>query len=184
MRSTSCSKTLLNGNGLDDEILSMLARRPRIFHLGMLPSCRSDVTGIRAAENSKAHMEAAAARLKLFELELKGDWELIEETKAAKAELAELLRWLDLEHQRSQTAMGLALVSKRMSATHPTVVIDEWDKLPGRLSLLCKSWVRSLRQGRAPQSFGWISTLHTPATRLRCLACWPLPPTVHDAWAR
>ena len=66
----------------------------------MLPACRTDIACDRAAEIAKAHSEAAVARLKLFEIELKGDWELIEQTKAAKAELAELLAWLELEHTR------------------------------------------------------------------------------------
>jgi len=70
---TLLQDAVLKGNAIDTEILSMLDRRPRMFHLGMLPSCRSDVTGTQAAEMAQAHNEASAARLKLFELELKAD---------------------------------------------------------------------------------------------------------------
>ena len=157
------AEAVLKKNSIDDEIIAMLERRPRIFHLGMLPACRADVAGDRATEIAKAHSEAAAARLKLFEIELRGDWELIEQTKAAKAELAELLAWLELEHKRTQEAMGNALVTKRMQATHPVVIIDDWDKLPGQLSLLTKMWDHELKEGTR-RAVIWLD-FNTPHAR-------------------
>ena len=49
------AEAVLKRNSIDGEIITMLERRPRIFHLGMLPACRADVAGDRAAEIAKAH---------------------------------------------------------------------------------------------------------------------------------
>jgi hypothetical protein len=154
---------VLKGNMVDDEILQMLKRRPRIFHLSMLPACHIETKDEASQEITKAHLEAATAKLKLFEAELRADWAAIEETETAKAQLSELLRWLELEHRRSQTALAQDLVSKRLSWSHPIVTIESWDKLPSQLSLRNRVWDAELRDG-IRRAIIWID-FNTPRSR-------------------
>ena len=135
------AEAVLTGNHMDAEILCMLNRRPRVFHLRMLPTCAVEVGSDEvAADIAKAHVEAAAAKLKLFEAELRSDWAALREAETAKQQLKELLHWLDLEHRRTQAALGEALVAKRMAKTHPVVQVEGWDKLASQLGLLVRSW--------------------------------------------
>ena len=119
---------VLKGNMVDDEVLQMLKRRPRVFHLSMLPACHIETKDETAHEITRAHSEAATAKLKLFEAELRADWVAIEETEIAKAQLGELLHGLDLDHRRAQTVLAQDLVAKRLSASHPILTIESWDK--------------------------------------------------------
>ena len=135
------AEAVLTGKHMDAEILCVLNRRPRVFHLRMLPTCAVEVGSDEvAADIAKAHVEAAAAKLKLFEAELRSDWATLREAEAAKQQLKELLHWLDLEHRRTQAALGEALVAKRMAKTHPVVQVEGWDKLASQLGLVVRSW--------------------------------------------
>jgi hypothetical protein len=154
---------VLRGNMVDDEVLQMLKRRPRIFHLSMLPACHIETKDETAQEITKAHSEAAAAKLKLFEAELRSDWVAIEETEIAKAQLGELLHWLELEHRRAQTALAQDLVAKRLSSSHPILTIESWDKLPSQLSLMCRAWDTDLKEG-VRRAIIWID-FNTPRSR-------------------
>jgi hypothetical protein len=154
---------VLRGNMVDDEVLQMLKRRPRVFHLSMLPACHVETKDEVAQEITKAHSEAAAAKLKLFEAELRADWAAIEETEIAKAQLGELLHWLELEHRRGQTALAQDLVTKRLSGSHPILTVETWDKLPSQLSLLCRAWDSELRDGTR-RAIIWID-FNTPRSR-------------------
>ena len=154
---------VLRGNMVDDEVLQMLKRRPRVFHLSMLPACHIETKDEAAQEITKAHSEASAAKLKLFEVELRADWEAIEETETAKAQLGELLRWLELEHRRAQTALGQELVAKRLNASHPILTIESWDKLPSQLSLMCRAWDGQLKEG-VRRAIVWVD-FNTPRSR-------------------
>jgi hypothetical protein len=62
------AEAVLTSNHIDAEIICMLNRRPRVFHLRMLPTCSVEVGSDEvAADIAKAHVEASAAKLKLFE---------------------------------------------------------------------------------------------------------------------
>ena len=149
---------------MDVEVLSVLQRRPRVFHLGMLPTCQPEQTSdLAAAEINKAHSEASAARFKLFEAELKADWQLLKETECAKKELKELLQWLELEHRRKQAQLGATLVRRRLDKTHPILSIDSWDKLPAQLALLCRVWDNELQDGTR-RTILWVD-FNTPHSR-------------------
>ena len=186
-------KAILSGSSMDAEVLSVLQRRPRVFHLGMLPTCQPEQTSdLAAAEINKAHSEASAARFKLFEAELKADWQLLEETECAKKELKELLQWLELEHRRNQAQLGATLVRRRLDKTHPILSIDSWDTLPAQLALLCRAWDGDLQDGTR-RTILWVD-FNTPHSRdtlkmpglIQCLAnaCKMLGPesTVVYAW--
>ena len=154
---------VLRGNMMDDEVSQMLKRQPRIFHLGMLPACHCDTGDQASQEIAKAHTEAAAAKLKLFEAELRADWAAIDMTESAKAELGELLQWLELEHRRNQAALAQDLVAKRISSSHPMLTIESWDKLPSQLSLMCRVWDSELMEGTR-RAIIWLD-FNTPRSR-------------------
>ena len=154
---------VLKGNMVDDEVLQMLKRRPRVFHLSMLPACHIETKDETAHEITRAHSEAATAKLKLFEAELRADWVAIEETEIAKAQLGELLHWLDLDHRRAQTALAQDLVAKRLSASHPILTIESWDKLPSQLSWMCRAWDAQLKDG-IRRAIIWVD-FNTPRSR-------------------
>jgi hypothetical protein len=154
---------VLKGNMVDDEVSQMLKRRPRIFHLGMLPACSGENQDHAAEEITKAHTEAAAAKIKLFEAELRADWVTIEESEAAKAQLGELLRWLELEHRRTQATLAQDLVAKRLSSSHPVLTVEAWDKLPSQLSLMCRAWDMNLKDGTR-RAIIWLD-FNTPRSR-------------------
>ena len=55
---------VLRSNRVDAEICSMLARRPRTFHLNVLPTCQSAAKADEVAQElAKAHTEASHAKL-------------------------------------------------------------------------------------------------------------------------
>lgn len=158
-------RVVLQNRSLDDKILRMLERKPPIFHLGMLPSLSTGnmQTDEVAKELQAAQTEAASAKLRLFEAELKADWSLITEVQSGCAQLHELLRWLELEHRRGQATIGQALVDRRMAKQFPLVAVDSWDKLSGQLSLHTTAWDRE-RPGGVRRAIVWVD-FNTPHSR-------------------
>ena len=76
---------VLRSSSMDAEICTMLARKPRTFHLNMLPICQQEAkSDVVAREIAKAHTEASQARLHVFEMELVHDWAHIELMRIAK----------------------------------------------------------------------------------------------------
>lgn len=131
---------VLKDSAIDQEILSMLQRCPGVFHIGMLPSCSSGQLNVDEAAKAvvTAHREAASGQLKVFEAELHSDWVTIAAMSAGSAQLAELLKWLALEHRRGQAALAEALVARRMAKHHLMLEIGNWQQLTGQLSLVLK----------------------------------------------
>ena len=92
-------------------------------------------------------MEASASKLKVLEAELSADWASLLELHQGSQQLNELLRWLDLEHRRTQAATAEALVDRYLSKLFPVCSVGGWKDLPGQLALLAKLW-EAERQGQ------------------------------------
>ena len=85
-----------------------------------------------------AHKEAASGQLKVFEAELHSHWATIAAMSAGSAQLAELVKWLALEHRRGQAVLAQARVARRMAKRHLTLYINNWQQLAGQLSMALK----------------------------------------------
>lgn len=133
--------SILEDSNMDQELLSVLARRPPVFHLGMLPSLSQG--GIQADDAAKAIHVAKAAMagglLKVLEAELQADWALVSEMALGHSQLRELLKWIELEHRRTQAQVGHTLVARRIAKFHPTIDVHGWENLAGQVSVLCKT---------------------------------------------
>ena len=157
---------VLRSNRMDAEICSMLARRPRTFHLNMLPTCQSEAKADEVAQEvAKAHTEASHAKLAVFQAELRADWILIDEMRTAKDQLKELLVWMELEHKRKQLDLAAKYVQIRMDQTHPRCTADKWDTVPSQLSLLARLWDHELQaKGGQRYTIIWVD-FNTPFSR-------------------
>jgi hypothetical protein len=158
--------TVLRSNRMDAEICSMLARRPRTFHLNMLPTLQTEAKADEVAQEvAKAHTEACAAKLAVFSAELRADWIKIDEMRSAKDQLRELLLWLDLEHKRKQQALADKYVQIRMDQTHPLCSAEKWETVASQLSLLARVWDHELQaKGGQRYTIIWLD-FNTPYSR-------------------
>jgi hypothetical protein len=118
------SKAVLESDIMDAEILGLLERRPKAFHVGLLPSCSkgahaSDFKDTAAAQVTQALRDRALADLKVFEAELKADQVTLAETKEGSLHLQDLPRWIELDHRRDQAAKSKALAEAHMAKFSP-----------------------------------------------------------------
>jgi hypothetical protein len=135
-------EAILRSRTMDMEVLSMLARRPSVFHIGMLPTCCTQdmLVDETAKAVQQAHSEATLGKLKVFEAELRSDWAMLAETHQGSLQLKELLKWLELEHRRTQTITAQALVNRYMGKIFPVFSLSAWKDMPGQLALMAKAW--------------------------------------------
>jgi hypothetical protein len=159
-------EAVLRSRNMDQEILAMLARRPAIFHLGMLPSL--SVTDIRVDDAAKAvqraHSEACGGRLKVMEAELQADWATIMDVHQGHLQLRELLRWQALEHRRQQAALAQSLVDRYLGKTFPICQIPSWKDMGGQLALMSKAW-DSGSNPKGPRRAVVLLDFNTPHSR-------------------
>jgi hypothetical protein len=140
---------ILRSRSMDKEVLSMLLRRPAVFHIGMLPtlSAREVQVDDAARQVQQAHVEASQSKFKVLEAELQADWASLLELQLGSQQLSELLRWLDLEHRRTQAATAEALVDRYLRKAFPVCNVASWRDMPGQLAMLAKLWDAE-RQGQ------------------------------------
>ena len=133
---------ILTTRSLDAEVVALLARRPNTFHMGLLPTCCGDekLADDTAKAVHQAHSEAAHGKLKVLEAELAADWASLQELHHGHHQLHELLRWIELEHRRSQAATAERLVTSFLSRSFPTLPVSQAKDLPSQLALMLRAW--------------------------------------------
>jgi hypothetical protein len=127
----SLEGAILRNRTMDAEVRAMLSRQPALFHIGLLPTCKA------------AHQEycfAAYRSLKVFEADLRADWDTVDSFRQGHQQLIELLRWLELEQRRGQAATVEGLVSNFMERCFPVCHIESWQDILGQLATMAKAW--------------------------------------------
>ena len=90
---------------------------------------------------AKANLEAAKARLKLFEVQLLQDQKLIDVHVAGAIGLSHLLEWKAVEHKRQLSAKGASLVEAHMDRHYQFQVSGTMDMLVGAIG----GWLDTLK---------------------------------------
>jgi hypothetical protein len=127
----SLEGAILRSRAMDAEVKAMLSQRPALFHIGLLPSCKA------------AHQEyclAACHSLKIFEADLRADWDTVDSFRKGHHQLIDLLRWLELEQRRGQAATAERLVSNFMERHFPVCHIEGWQDILGQLATMARAW--------------------------------------------
>jgi hypothetical protein len=155
-------QAVLKDDLLDKEILAMVARRPSVFYLALLPTLSAGEAMVdqAAKEVLQAQVAAASSQLKVFMAELKVDWLFLSQVSQGHSQLKELLQWLALEHRRSQAKLADELVTSKMDACHPLLSVANWEALPSQLSMLLRTVER---EGQTRVIF-WLD-FNTPYSR-------------------
>ena len=87
-------KAILFGDALDEQIVSCLRRRPRIFHTGMIPDVRGTLTHSvddEEAALSRAELQKWEGSLSVLSINLRSDWAIILKTQAGSLALPDML---------------------------------------------------------------------------------------------
>lgn len=145
-------RLVMSTDQLDREILSIVDRAPKYFHMGLLP-CVAGLDDVdpdtSVSRVSAAQAKAEAAQYEVFEAELLDDWNLITLAAHGQQSLKELVAWLDNKHRRQQSLLGVELVGAHCKTFFPLCEMPSWDKVSGQVSLLIKSWDKAHGDTRA-----------------------------------
>jgi hypothetical protein len=105
-------KLVFMTNQLDKDLLSILERCPKWFHMGLLPHIAAEEG--KAEDNlsrlTQVQQNAELALFSVLEAEVEDDWLKIRVTSKGNDALRELTSWLDNRHRRGQAHIGEALV--------------------------------------------------------------------------
>ena len=136
-------RMVLSSQQLDKEIVSLIERDPKYFHMGLMPSVAGedcDDMDLTTGRVTAAQGKAEVALFEVFEAELQEDWKLVSLAAVGQSALKELLAWLENRHRRAQSKLGVELVSSYCKTFFPLCEMPSWDKVSGQISLLCQTW--------------------------------------------
>ena len=131
-------KAILFGDVMDTQILNIIKRYPKTFHIGMIPDMRTSFTVVEVDDTVKEQIEAEHAKweadLRLFKGSLMVDQRLIQKTEVGSWALHDILEWNDAEHVRSQGLIGKSLVHQFMDIHVPKAGASSWSDVPGAIA--------------------------------------------------
>ena len=132
-------KAVLFGDAMDSQILSVIKRFPKQFHIGMIPDMKTTFTKSDMDEALTEQMEAEhaswASQLRLFRSNLVLDQKTIQRTELGSAALHDILEWHESGHVRQQGLIGKNLVQQFTNSYFPSAVSSGWPDVPGAIAL-------------------------------------------------
>ena len=166
---TELEKAILFGDAMDAQILNIIKRYPKTFHIGMIPDMRTSFTEAEVDDAVVEQIEAEHAKweadLRLFKGSLMVDQRLIQKTEVGSWALHDILEWNDAEHTRSQGLIGKSLVEQFMDIHIPKAVASSWGDVPGAIALLVQRIHVLEGQPKNPPRFLAIIDFNTPNSR-------------------
>lgn len=162
-------KAVLFGDAMDAQILSIIKRYPKHFHIGMIPDMKTSFKSSAVDEALQVQMDAEAeswqARLKLFKSNLTLDQHLIKRTEMGSVALNDILEWHDAEQVRKQGLIGKNLVQQFMATTFPKAVASSWADVPGAIALAMQTVHHLDSEPTAPPRILAIVDFNVPNAR-------------------
>ena len=132
-------KAILFGDAMDTQILGIIRRYPKHFHIGMIPDMKTTFQTSEmdqaVQEQMEAEHESWQSQLRLFKSNLTLDQKTIRRTEVGSAALHDILEWHDAEHVRQQGKIGKNLVQQFMGNYFPKAVASSWQDVPGAIAL-------------------------------------------------
>ena len=131
-------KAILYGDAMDAQVLQIIRRVPKSFHVGMIPDMRTHFNEVD--ENSEAQEQAEAERAKwgaelsLFAINLAADQKLIQKTEWGSRSLKDFLEWNESELVRQQGEVAKSLVNQFMEVNLPKAEAVSWTAVPGSIA--------------------------------------------------
>ncbi len=162
-------KAILYGDAMDTQILGIIKRFPKSFHIGMIPDMRTNFAKMDVDSEAQEQIDAEHAKwqaeLRLFKGSLSCDQKLIRKTHIGSQALHDILEWNDAEHVRTQGLIGKSLVQQFMDSYMPKATAASWSEVAGQISLMVQSI--HLKEGapKNPPRFLAIIDFNTPNSR-------------------
>ena len=136
-------KAILYGDAMDAQILKVISRFPKSFHIGMIPDMRTNIAEVDENTVAQEQVEAEQARwqaeLRVFTSHLTADQKLIQKTQVGSRYLQDFLQWNEAEHVRKQGQVGKSLVNQFIEVNMPKAQAQGWAEVPGAVALLLQS---------------------------------------------
>ena len=115
-------KSILYGDAMDAQILGIIKRFPKSFHIGMIPDMRTNFAKADVDAEAQEQIEAEHAKwqaeLRLFKGNLILDQTLINKMEFGSRALHDILDWNDGEQVRQQGLIGKSLVKQFYGPLH------------------------------------------------------------------
>ena len=154
---------------MDAQILGIIKRFPKSFHIGMIPDMRTNFAKADMDAEAQEQVEAEHAKwqaeLRLFKGNLSADQKLINRTEVGTRALHDILEWNDAEHVRQQGLIGKSLVKQFMDSCMPKATASSWVDVPGAVALMVQSIHTVHGVPKNPPRFLAIIDFNTPNSR-------------------
>ena len=162
-------KAILFGDAMDSQILGVIKRFPKTFHIGMIPDMRTNFAEKGEDDIAQEQVEAEIAKwqaeLRLFKGNLAMDQKLIRQTEMGSQALQDILEWNENQHTRSQGMLGKSLVEQFMTRYMPKAVSKSWPDFPGAVALTVQGVHSKDGNPKNPPRFLAIIDFNTPNSR-------------------
>ena len=137
-------KAIRYGDAMDSQIMGMIKRYPKNFHIGMIPDMKTtfqapDAMDLAMQEQLEAEQAKWQGELRLFKSNLHLDWKVIKRTEVGSTALHDILEWNDAQHVREQGRIGKSLVEQFMNINFPKATAGSWGDVPGAVSMAVQS---------------------------------------------
>ena len=133
-------KAILYGDAMDNQIMTIIKRFPKTFHIGMIPDMRTTFAAAETDDAAQEQIEAEHAKwqaeLRLFKGSLHLDQKLIRTTEVGSHALHDILEWNEGEHVRAQGLIGKSLVTQFTDSHFPKATASSWMDVPGAIAML------------------------------------------------
>ena len=132
-------RAILFGDAMDSQIITIIKRFPKFFHVGMIPDMMTTFAKNTSDQATQEQIEAEHAKwqgeLRLFKINLLMDWKIIKRTEVGSLALHDILEWNDAQHVRQQGLIGKSLVEQFMNYFFPVAVGSSWVDIPGAFAM-------------------------------------------------
>ena len=162
-------KAILYGDAMDSQIMGVIKRFPKSFHIGMIPDMRTNFAQADVDAEAQEQIEAEYAKwqaeLRLFKGSLILDQKLIRTVGVGSHALQDILEWNDAEHVRNQGLIGKSLVKQFVDRYLPIATASSWSNVPGAIAVLVQ---RTHNRDGAPRNhprFLAVLDFNTPNSR-------------------
>ena len=162
-------RAILYGDAMDSQILGVITRFPKSFHIGMIPDMHTNFTAVDVDAEVQEQIEAEHAKwqaeLRLFKGNLMLDQKLIRKTELGSQSLHDILEWSDTQHVRTQGQIGKSLVQQFMDSYMPKAMASCWSDVPGAIAMLVQRTHTKEGPPKNPPRFLAIIDFNTPNSR-------------------
>ena len=128
---------------MDAQILGIIRRFPKIFHIGMIPDMRTNFAKADVDAEAQEQIEAEHAKwqaeLRLLKGNLILDQKLIKKMEFGSRAFHDILEWNDGEQVRQQGLIGKSLVKQIMDHYMPKANASSWNDVPGPVALVIQN---------------------------------------------